>query len=354
MKDINSRKLALTYSGCFLGAGFLSGQELWQFFGSFSKWGAVGLIVAVCLQCFLCVVILNYVKERNIDSFKNLISDEKTKIIGEIFTTVQVVFIYLIVTVMLAGVGALFEQVFDISGFVPSLIFAVIVTLVAFSGINGVVKIFSKTVPVLLVFTLIISVVSLAKFGFKGFYSEEVTGRTFVMPNSFIATMLFAVYNLFCSLGVLTPIGSRLKNEKTATVGILTGGMILIFVAVSVLLPQIANVEITETNLPMLTLSKQINAVIFYVYAVLLFLGMFGSAVSNAVVVLNYTTKKINNGKIGKIIFIILMVIAFLLSRFGFSKIIGFAYPVAGYVGFIAFIIILVRITVYKRKKDTN
>ena len=38
MKQIKTFSLAFTYVGCFLGAGFISGQELWQFFGAFGNW----------------------------------------------------------------------------------------------------------------------------------------------------------------------------------------------------------------------------------------------------------------------------------------------------------------------------
>ena len=34
--------------GCFLGAGFVSGQELWQYFGCFGIQGILGLFTA-CL-----------------------------------------------------------------------------------------------------------------------------------------------------------------------------------------------------------------------------------------------------------------------------------------------------------------
>ena len=49
MKQIKTMTLAFTYVGCFLGAGFISGQELWQFFGSFGAKGVAGLLVAVAL-----------------------------------------------------------------------------------------------------------------------------------------------------------------------------------------------------------------------------------------------------------------------------------------------------------------
>ena len=49
MKEIKTWSLAFTYVGCFLGAGFISGQELWQFFGSFGNWGYVGFVLAALL-----------------------------------------------------------------------------------------------------------------------------------------------------------------------------------------------------------------------------------------------------------------------------------------------------------------
>ena len=34
-QKIGTLRLALTFAGCFLGAGYVSGQELWQYFGAF-------------------------------------------------------------------------------------------------------------------------------------------------------------------------------------------------------------------------------------------------------------------------------------------------------------------------------
>ena len=49
MKKIGSLKLGLSFAGCFLGAGYVSGQELWQFFGAFGNWGYVGFALATLL-----------------------------------------------------------------------------------------------------------------------------------------------------------------------------------------------------------------------------------------------------------------------------------------------------------------
>ena len=45
-------RLGFTFAGCYLGAGYVSGQELWQFFGCFGRQGIEGLLLAVALSFF--------------------------------------------------------------------------------------------------------------------------------------------------------------------------------------------------------------------------------------------------------------------------------------------------------------
>ena len=62
MKKISVPRLALTYAGCFLGAGYVSGQELWQFFGTFGLWGLLGLILALGFMMSFSVILIRLVQ----------------------------------------------------------------------------------------------------------------------------------------------------------------------------------------------------------------------------------------------------------------------------------------------------
>ena len=44
MKQVSAKQLALSFTGMMLGAGFVSGQELWQFFACFGPIGLVGFL----------------------------------------------------------------------------------------------------------------------------------------------------------------------------------------------------------------------------------------------------------------------------------------------------------------------
>ena len=65
MKQLKPWQLAFTFIGCFLGAGFVSGQELWQFFGSFGSSGLLGALLASALLCFAGSVIRNIIRARS-------------------------------------------------------------------------------------------------------------------------------------------------------------------------------------------------------------------------------------------------------------------------------------------------
>ena len=45
MKKIGVIQLGLSAAGTFLGAGFISGQEIWSFFGRFGAAGIPGIVV---------------------------------------------------------------------------------------------------------------------------------------------------------------------------------------------------------------------------------------------------------------------------------------------------------------------
>ena len=50
-QKIGTLRLALTFAGCFLGAGYVSGQELWQYFGAFGARGLLGVVmIRLCFQ----------------------------------------------------------------------------------------------------------------------------------------------------------------------------------------------------------------------------------------------------------------------------------------------------------------
>ena len=72
-RKIGTLRLGLTFAGCFLGAGYVSGQELWQYFGAFGTHGLLGLALAIALLGGTGVLLLRLSARTGIEAMDALI-----------------------------------------------------------------------------------------------------------------------------------------------------------------------------------------------------------------------------------------------------------------------------------------
>ena len=122
MKKINSIKLMFTFAGCFLGAGYVSGQELWQFFGSFGKIGLVGMAIAAVLLSAFGIVLTRYVQLTGISDMDKVVIKKDIRSLRFVFVLLEVFFLFGVFVIMTAGVGAMLDQVFGISPLLGSVV----------------------------------------------------------------------------------------------------------------------------------------------------------------------------------------------------------------------------------------
>ncbi len=342
MKKINSLSLCFTFAGCFLGAGYVSGQELMQFFSSFGKSGYIGLIVAVALQVVFGILLIRLaMKTQNYEMDKILIPWEKP-IVRTVFAVLQEILLFGIFVIMTAGTGALFEQVFSLPFWVGSLVLCVAVTFLTIKGIGAMVSVFSFFVPVLVAVTMGISIFTLSKNGFPEIVQSQSVENP-LLSNWLVSAFTFVSYNIFGSIGILTPLGKAVKKKGTVFVGVLCGGIMLAVIALGILLALGNFTQSADSELPMLYVAEKINPVLGFVYAFLLFGGMLGTSVSSAVALNTFAEMKKPILKSKRALVVVLMcALCFVLSLVGFSDLIGFIYPVFGYLGFAALILIFI------------
>lgn len=351
MKKINSIKLMFTFAGCFLGAGYVSGQELWQFFGSFGKIGLLGMAVAAVLLSAFGIVLTRYVQLTGISDMDKVVIKKDIKALRFIFVLLELFFLFGVFVIMTAGVGAMLEQVFGISPLLGSGIFAVLVGLTAVFGIIGMVTAFSVTVPVLVVMSAVIFAISAVKNGFASADFSTSTNENPLLQNWLVSAVVFVSYNLFASIGILTPIGKEVKNKGTLYTGIVGGGILLLLIAFGIMMTMAMNPTSISAQLPMLAAAENISPVFTFIFALLLFGGMFGTSVSSVFAIDEFVKARFKVNKKGSVALIVaLSVSAFAGSIFGFDKLIGVVYPVCGYLGVTALILIVVNFVKIKIK----
>lgn len=138
MKKIGSFNLGLAFAGCFLGAGYVSGQELWQFFGSFGAKGVAGLLVAVALLFFTGIIMILLGRLTRLSEIDKIVVRRDWPLLRGAVTVLELLFLFGVGTIMSAGVGALLEQLFGLAPFIGSAVFAALVAVVSLAGFSGI------------------------------------------------------------------------------------------------------------------------------------------------------------------------------------------------------------------------
>ena len=333
MKEIRSLSLSFTYVGCFLGAGFVSGQELWQFFGSFGNWGYLGFAVAAALFVAFGVLLVRITQMSGIEEMDRVLVPWNIPWLRKATGAIEALFLLGVVTIMTAGVGAMLEQLLHIPTWIGDGVFAVVVALIAIWGVSGMEGAFSALVPLLVVATLIFAIAAFCCFGVSDVLTLEMVNTNPLMPNWFVAALTYVAYNMLGAIGIVTPVGKLVRKKGTVFGGMLIAGLMLVGVAFSILTSLAVYRVAAQAELPMVALASELNPMLGGCYGVMLLLGMFCNALASLVALVVYLEHKWEVLKPRrKPVLAVLAALVWLGSLGGFGDLIGVIFPVFGYI----------------------
>ena len=324
----------MIFTGSFLGAGFVSGQEIMQFFGVFGKNGLVGMVLAICLFGTFGYIFMYLAKQEKITTIDQIIMGEGKTILHRFFNGVSLFFLFGVAVIMLAGAGSLLNELLGIPYFVGSACLTVLLAILSMKGMKGILVISQTVVPILLVLVVIISLWSMVIFP-----AEEISGTLSqngnpLLGNWFLATLSFFSYNILAALAALTPAAQRTTDMKTIKKGIVQGSiqLLLIFACILISLQRFYG-RIEGANFPMQALAGQLSPVLGTLYAVLLLSAMFSGALS---CMFGATVQLFGEKEKKKSVILMLWGIALVCSMAGFKELISVIFPVCGYAYLIA------------------
>ena len=335
MEKIGAWRLALVYAGCFLGAGYVSGQEMWQFFGVYGVGGLWGLLLAAFLQAFFCAVLLSLVRIGQIREIERVPFRRDHRYLRGAVGGAQLLLLLGVSVIMSAGVGALTEQMLRRGGIWASALFCAVLWWASRRGIEGMVGVFSVTVPLLTAATLVLAATALSRFGGNLDFSLAAAPNP-LMRHPALGAVLFVSCNLFGSIAVLVPVAQTLRDGRSAYRGAVLASVMLLPVALAILFSLHTVPEAREAELPMLAVARMLHPIAGAVFAVFLLVAMFGTALSCLVAVREYLTQKSDACRRHRgIVMPSLILLTFVGGLFGFGDLIGWIYPLFGYLGFV-------------------
>lgn len=291
---VSTGRIAATYIGTVVGAGFASGQEILQFFTVFGLKGLFGLIIATILFIIFGYIIMDLGYSNNFNSYHEIIRYASPSYLSSIIDAIITFFLFGTLTVMIAGSGAMLKQQFNVPNLWGNLFLAVITIVTVCTGINGVINSISITVPFL----------------------------------------------LSAAIAVLGPLGAKAKNREVIYKGAVLGGLSLGIGAAAIYISLYKYFHIiTNIDVSMVFIASHISAVIKTIYIVILMAEVYTTAVGN---LFGFSARAANFAGISnKLLIIVITLLALTASQFGFANLVKYMYPVMGYAGFILLISLL-------------
>lgn len=351
MKKINAFSVGTVYAGCILGAGFVSGQELTQFFGAFGIKGLYGFVLAAVLFFLLGYLILRTAQKSGVTDMDRIVIYKDLPGLRAAVGILEALMVLSVYVIMAAAVGALGRDLCGFPSALCSAVFCVVAALICASGLRGMAHFFSAVVPFLAVLTECVALVAVFQFGKDGF-SFPLREHSPLLPHFSLSAAEYVALNIFSSIGLLTPLGERVEKKRTAVIGFLFGSLILALLGGTVLLALGACPDAAEEELPMLAVAARVGLWAEILYAVMLFLAMLGAGLSCLGGVFLYCKSKMPFTKGHSLpLALVLSAVAFAGSLFGFGNLISTVYPVFGCVGILAVLGIICHDISLGRKK---
>ena len=340
--------LIFSIIGTLIGAGFASGQEMYLFFYRFGLNGILGLVLCSMLISIVIYKTFLIIHTRKISNYEEFLQEIfHSKNISNISNIIVNAFLLITFYIMISGFGAYFEQQFEIPAIIGAIILATISFVVLIKDIEGVKKVNSIVVPILIVVILIIGFLSL-----KNFYSRsgEIWKLNFESKYSFnwiIQAVVYCSYNMILVMPVLVNLGKYIKNKNQIVIVSVFSGAIVFVLAMSIFLV-LTSVKTDYSRIQMPAVYAIDNNFPHFsgVYGIVILLSIFSTAISIGISFL----KNITKNKRSYPQFVAIMCISgVLISNFGFSNLVKMLFPIFGYLGIVQICCILKNKTMKKQ-----
>jgi uncharacterized membrane protein YkvI len=330
-------KIAATFIGAIVGAGFASGQELCQFFLGYGVAGRYGVICSGLLFALWGAWLGGYCNRRHLASYAAYLHCLVGGV-GAICVDMLIsLYLFCSVFIMLSAANALFAGQLGLLPGCGGVLTGVVVFAVLWGGLESLVSFNVILVP--LKFLVCLAVFFLTR-GMRGLMFQAGTSPLIpIFPHWIGATLFYAGFNMLEAMVVLVPLSER-ATARECLAGNLLGGLglgvfaLLIF---QILLPFRGQVAAWEV--PMLVVSGMAHPSLQWAYFIVLWAAILSSAVVSC-----YGVATRLRGRLAyRPALTLILVLSLALSRFQFSALVRLIYPLFGGVGVLLLAVQIVR-----------
>ena len=276
----------------YIGAGFSTMQEVMQYEASYGSLFPVVILVAAAIYVYTNLSFATNGNRLQIarggdiyEKYCNCFGRRFGKIVGTFYDYFASFFCYMCFIVMCGGANSTAMQQWGLPNAVGAVVLAAAVIVTAVFGLNGILKALSKLGPVIIVLILIVATVT-AITG-AGSYRESLAaidaGQYDLVQvgggSPFASGASYGGFVILWFAAFLSEIGARNKLREVNT-GMFASTLFIFGAATICCLALISHIDATaHADIPALVLANSIHPVLGQIYAVIVFCGIYTTAV---------------------------------------------------------------------------
>lgn len=329
-------QVGCSYIGTVVGAGFASGQEIYQFFGKFGSIAFVGVLFSVALFAFMGYRLMDLGRRLEATSYRELTVYLFGPVISKVVDWVLLVMLFGLTVAMLAGAGELFHERLGLNFQAGALVTIGVTFVTILGGTRGLLRANTLIVPMMIGFVFFA--------GVHTWLHRPAPPVDFAAPaNSLVPILSAIVYaglNVGLSVGVLVPLGREINDKQILRRGALLGAAGLGTMLVVILYVLLAYSPTALTyQLPMAYIAAKIGPVVQWMFILVLWGEIYSTLVGNVYSILvsfpsSRTLQRATRAGC-------LLLLALFLSHIGFSNIVGIGYPIFGWVSLLLLVALI-------------
>lgn len=329
MKD--TIKAVLVIIGTLIGAGFASGQEIYSFFNIYKENGLIGIVISSLITGMVIYKVLK-LTNNNINSYNELLERKKNKkILKYIMNIIINIFLLMSFYIMVAGFTAYFKQEFNIPNIITAIIIVILCHITFMKNIEGIAKISSIIIPILITIVLLI--------GIKANIFETVKtldfGNIQISSNWLIKSIEYASYNSILLLPILIGLKKYAKNNEKNISALSTVIFLILSVTIYLILYNFGDMRNIE--IPMVYIASSYGVAFKYIYGIVIIFAIYSTMISAGYGFLTNCTK---TTRTYRLLALLMCISAIFISNFSFANLVNSTYPVFGLLGLLQFAII--------------
>lgn len=320
-----SMKISMTIIGTTIGAGFASGREIWEFFGSYGEGSHYSILLSMSIFFVASLIILTISWKKKTKHYSQVLEQIMGRRLATLFDWIVLFSLLTTTIVMLAGSGATFEQwKGDGSFLLGCLVMMVAVYLVLVFDLKGLMSINVLLAPLL---TLILFIVCLQ------FLQVHHSDYEMIKMNSSLpvwpSAIAYAAFNIMSLLAVLSTMGSQIGHQWEIWLAGLFSALCLGMVAFlyNYSLLKIEHL-ISQYEIPLFALVQDYSPLWIFLITCVLWFAIYTTTISNVHGLVFRLAEEIPWPR--WLIGLISLVSLAPLSQFGFANLVQFLYPLYG------------------------